>query len=139
MKIYSLFNLFRKKKKGKLDINNQVERLAKLFIEENRNVFPELDYSLKSLTFVDEILRNNPLSEEDHLKDKYCYKCEKLAAYILQILKNNYSGDVLWEDNKHLIFIFDNYKEFNSYKYVRKQRLNSSNVDTVKFLNNLSK
>lgn len=141
MKIRNLFNIFyrEKKQKEKLDINSQVKKLANLFVDDNKSTFPNLDYSLKSLQFIDTILKNHPLSKKEYVKDKYCYECEKLAAYLLQTLKNNFSGDIIWEDDKQLLFIFTNYKEFNSYKYVRKQRAENNDINTAVFLKNLSK
>lgn len=139
MKISSLFNIFCQKEKKKLDIDSQVKQLADLFVEENKNTFPNLDYSLKSLHSIDIILKNNPLNKEKYLKNEYCHECEKLAAYLLQTLKNNFSGDIIWEDDKQLLFVFTNYKEFNSYRYVRKQRAENNDINTAIFLENLSK
>lgn len=140
MKIGSLFNFFSKKNKSKeQDINIQVKQLADLFVQENKEHFSNLDFSLESLSFIDQIFKTTPIDKNEYVADKYCHKCEKIAAYLLQTLKENFKGYILWRDNNQLIFLFDNYKEFTSYKYVREQFINDDDViDTAGFFKKLS-
>lgn len=136
-KILSFF--YKKSSKGKnQDINIQVKQLAELFVKEHEATYPELNFSLESLSFIDQIFKTSSANKKEYIENEYCYECEKIASYLLQTLKENFDGDILWVDDKQPIFLFDNYIEFASYKYVKERLTNDNVVDTAKFLRKLS-
>lgn len=120
------------------DIYIQVKQLAELFVKEHKAIYPNLDFSLESLSFIDQIFKTTFVDKEEYVENEYCYKCEKIASYILQTLKENFDGDILWIDDKQLVFLFENYAEFISYKYVRKQLVNDGVINTAQYVRKLS-
>lgn len=134
-----LKSFYKKENKIKIqDLNVEVKHLANLFVEEHKQKFPKLDFSLESLPFVDQIFKNT-MGKKECAKDEYCHKCEKIASYLLQTLKENFKGDILWKNDNQPIFLFENFNEFNSFEYVTKQITCKNVTNTTDFLKKLSK
>lgn len=120
------------------DLESEIKRYADLLTEQYKTDFTNLNYSLESLRVIDKIFKKNKSIKHDCTEDNIHLECEKIAAYILQTLKTNYEGDILWDNHKKQpVFIFNNddYEEFYPYNYVRKKLTEPDNQkDTFDFI-----
>lgn len=140
MKIWLfLKQIFKQKKEDDnlySDLDRQIKQHADLFVKEYKGKFPNLNYSLESLTVVDKVLNLTQTEENWFENDNFSSRCESVVCYILHTLKGNYKGETLWNDHKEQpLFLFnDNDYEFYPYRYLKSQINKNKKVDILGFI-----
>lgn len=117
-----LFDETEIEKDEEFDLKAQIKQYAGMLVKQYQKEFPNLDYSLKSFEDVDKIFKIIGKEYKSSKNNKQFVKIEMVSAYILYTLKQNYKGEILWNDRmQEPMFMFNNYKEFYPYQYIKKQ------------------
>lgn len=112
-----IFNFFKKKssstkEEGQNDFANEMTANASFFKEKHENRYNGLDFSIKSLNTVDQILEDASEFYDEMNEDQKRNIISKTGSYVFEVARQNFGGKYFWYNDLNQPILVTGQPEF---------------------------